>query len=158
MLYEPVALLAVSVDIPVATFLAEILAFGIAPPCASVMVPDSVAPVTCARSGTEMTTPMQRIDTNNMHLTVLELIEAHPFCYYFQSLFPYPETPLPLEKQGAVLPACRRALRATPLVVREISYPRSAKGSRETHPTRPCVSAEYSQAKRKLAERIQLRI
>ena len=32
MLYAPVAFVIVSVDIPVATFLAEIFAFGIAPP------------------------------------------------------------------------------------------------------------------------------
>jgi hypothetical protein len=44
MVYAPVALVVVSVDIPVAKFLAEIFAFGMAPPWASVMVPDSVAP------------------------------------------------------------------------------------------------------------------
>ena len=82
MLYVPVALVVVSVGIPVETFLAEIVALGIAPPCGSVMVPDSVAPVTCARSGREITTPKQRIDANNMHLKVLELIDVHPFLYF----------------------------------------------------------------------------
>src|ERR1700719_4326717 len=112
MLYVPVALVVVSVDIPVATFFAETLAFGIAPPCASVMVPDNVAPVTCARSGREISTARHRIDANNRDSTVLEFIDAPSFFVpVLGSLFPLPETPVPLEKHAklAAIPRERRA-------------------------------------------------
>src|SRR5579864_1172696 len=54
MVYAPAELVWVSVATPVAVFLAETVAFGMAPPWASVIVPDSVAPETCARSGSEV--------------------------------------------------------------------------------------------------------
>src|ERR1700737_4606878 len=64
MLYAPELLVVVSVVTPVAAFLAETFAPTTAPPCASVMVPDSVAPETCARSGVaERRSPRAQINT-----------------------------------------------------------------------------------------------
>src|ERR1700676_3494350 len=64
MLYAPVALVVDSVVTPVAPFLAATFAPTTAPPCASVMVPDNVAPATCARSGVaEKRSPKAQINT-----------------------------------------------------------------------------------------------
>jgi len=154
MLYAPVALVVVSVDIPVATFLAEIFAFGMAPPCASVMVPDNVAPVTCAPRGTVITIPRQKIQAKNRHLTVLKLIDAHPFCFYFSIRA---ETPLPRENRA---PHCRSSTRLKSDTFRAVRSPihGQLKGSSGTHLTRPCQPAEYSRTKEKLAGPMQLRV
>src|SRR5579864_6562283 len=88
MLYEPELLVVVSVAIPVATFLAETLALGTTPPCASLMVPDKIAPDTCARSGQEISNPREKLHRNRMHLMVFENIGEHPFrCFVLISPF-----------------------------------------------------------------------
>ena len=50
------------------------------------MVPDSVAPVTCARIGTEETTARQKIHANKKFLKTLEFIEARPFLFFIRYL------------------------------------------------------------------------
>src|SRR5258708_35267378 len=56
---------------PVAVFLTEISAPTITPPDASVIVPEIVAPVTCARSGRDTTRQNPRIDAKSTKRAVL---------------------------------------------------------------------------------------
>src|ERR1700674_5977402 len=78
MLYIPELLVVVSVDTPVAPFLAETFAPPTPPSCASVIVPDSVAPATCARSGVaENKSPRAQLKTRN--LTIFGFIGGPPF-------------------------------------------------------------------------------
>src|SRR5580704_13512236 len=78
MLYAPAALVVASVDIPVATFRAETLALGIAPPCVSVTVPVSVAPATCARSGSEISALRARTKLKTASFRSFPFIDTPP--------------------------------------------------------------------------------
>src|SRR6267143_6395609 len=80
MLNAPELFVMVSVVTPVAPFLAEIFAPITAPPCASVIVPDRVAPETCARSGVaENTSPRAQINTRI--LVAFDFIAVPPVWY-----------------------------------------------------------------------------
>jgi len=69
-----------SVVTPVAPFLAETLAPTTAPPCASVIVPDNVAPATCARNGVaENKSPRAQIKTRI--LVAFDFIAVPPVWY-----------------------------------------------------------------------------
>src|ERR1700730_587566 len=74
MLYAPELLVVVSVDRPVATFLAETLALAITPPCASVMAPVRVAPATCARNGGEIARQSAKTDANSTNVIAFGFI------------------------------------------------------------------------------------
>src|ERR1700687_22458 len=77
MLNAPEALVVVSVFTPVAPFLTVIFAPTTAPPCGSVIVPDNVAPATCARSGVaEKSSP--RAQTNTRILVAFDFIGVPP--------------------------------------------------------------------------------
>src|SRR5882762_9967328 len=80
MLNAPELFVVDSVVTLVAPFLAEIFAPTTAPPCASVMVPDSVAPDTCARSGVaENRSPRAQINTRI--LVAFDFIAVPPVWY-----------------------------------------------------------------------------
>src|SRR6266436_7756288 len=80
MLYAPEALVVDSVVTPVAPFFAVTFAPTTAPPCESVMVPDSVAPETCARSGVaENRSPRAQIKTRI--LIAFDFIAVPPVWY-----------------------------------------------------------------------------
>src|ERR1700730_15646165 len=70
MLYAPELLVVVSVDRPVATFLAETLALAITPPCA----PVRVAPATCARNGGEIARQSAKTDANSTNVIAFGFI------------------------------------------------------------------------------------
>src|SRR6266852_1582083 len=74
--YAPAELVVVSVATPVAIFLAETFAPGMVPPCGSVIVPDSVPPATCARSGSEIARQNPRIHPKNTYMVALVFIKA----------------------------------------------------------------------------------
>src|SRR5258708_35287581 len=62
---------------PVAAFLAVTFALATAPPCASVIVPVSVAPATCAWSGTEQTRPITQIKTRILVAYDFMVVSSH---------------------------------------------------------------------------------
>src|SRR5690349_621765 len=71
-----------SVETPVAVFRADTLALGIAPPWASVMVPESVAPATCARIGSDISAPRKRTQPAARILPSFTFINTPPFLLF----------------------------------------------------------------------------
>src|SRR5439155_25619851 len=73
-LYAPTGFVVVIAVTPVSIFVTETVALGTAAPSASAMVPDSVAPATCARNGPEIRRQSPRIQVKNRNLIVFGLI------------------------------------------------------------------------------------
>src|SRR6266478_10030827 len=90
MLYAPPVLVVVSVTTLVWAFRAETFALATAPPCASVTAPVTMAPDTCARSGSDSDKLMLRTHPKSRSWPSFPFMNTPPVWSYLRPNYVFP--------------------------------------------------------------------